>query len=405
MAAYKYTAIGKDGVRVSGLVDGTDEFDAARRIKQTCPIIIKLTEVKPKKDGILSMEIGRSKLNEKAFTLMCSQFAVILRTGVPIGRATHLIADKISDRKLKSILRDVAEDVESGQPLSVSFHTRGGDIIPAVFIETIAAGEEAGNLSYSFQSMYEYFDKQIKIRTKVRNALSYPLFILGLSVIVVMVLMIKVVPTFISIFGYYESSLPWATQSLIWVSRFFQKNIVTMIAAILIIGILFFLYRRTAQGQLSLSRFALKLPVWGNIRLLSAASEFANNLTIMLASGLPLPQAVLVVAKVIDNYYISQEIGKIPAKLEAGKTLGECMLEAGCLPDILVDMTAVGEKTGELEKALSTTASYFDSELDTAIQGAMKTLEPMLLIFVAGIVGYIVLSVYFAMFQMYSLMG
>lgn len=404
MATYKYTAISKDGVKVSGVVEGFNEFDAVDRIKQDCDIVLKLTEVEEKKPGLLNMEIGGNRLNTKAFSLMCSQFSIILKSGIPIGRTVRLIGDKMTDKKLKGILKKVAEDVEAGRSVAASFQERGGKILPAVFIETIRAGEESGNLARAFETMYQHYDKQIKMRAKVRNALIYPIFVLALSVVVVIVLMVKVVPTFMDIFESYDAELPLITQSLIWVSNFFKKYIFMIIVVLAAIGLIFKLYANTEKGRLNVAKLALKLPVLGNVTLLGAASEFAANLTTLIGAGLQLTKAVSITARVIDNYYISQCVGKMTSRLEEGHTLGECMREANCLPDILVDMTAVGEETGELEGTLHTISGYYEAELDMAVQNVLKKLEPTLLVFMAGVAGYIVLAVYIAMFQMYSVM-
>ena len=404
MATYKYTAISKDGVKVSGVVEGFNEFDAVDRIKQDCDIVLKLTEVEEKKPGLLSMEIGGNRLNAKAFSLMCAQFSIILQSGIPIGRTVRLIGDKMTDKKLKGILKKVAEDVEAGRSVAASFQERGGKLLPAVFIETIHAGEESGNLSKAFETMYQHYDKQVKMRAKVRNALIYPVFVLALAVVVVIVLMVKVVPTFMDIFASYDAELPLITQSLILISNFFRKYIFLIIVVFAAIALIFKLYANTEKGRMNVAKLALKIPVLGNVSLLSAASEFAANLTTLIGAGLQLTRAVSITARVINNYYISQCVGKMTSRLEEGYTLGECMREADCLPDILVDMTAVGEETGELESTLHTVSGYYESELDMAVQDVLKKLEPTLLIGMAVIAGYIVLAVYIAMFQMYSVM-
>ena len=390
MATYKYTAISKDGVKVSGVVEGFNEFDAVDRIKQDCDIVLKLTEVEEKKPGLLSMEIGGNRLNAKAFSLMCAQFSIILQSGIPIGRTVRLIGDKMTDKKLKGILKKVAEDVEAGRSVATSFQERGG--------------KESGNLSKAFETMYQHYDKQVKMRAKVRNALIYPVFVLALAVVVVIVLMVKVVPTFMDIFASYDAELPLITQSLILISNFFRKYIFLIIVVFAAIALIFKLYANTEKGRMNVAKLALKIPVLGNVSLLSAASEFAANLTTLIGAGLQLTRAVSITARVINNYYISQCVGKMTSRLEEGHTLGECMREADCLPDILVDMTAVGEETGELESTLHTVSGYYESELDMAVQDVLKKLEPTLLIGMAVIAGYIVLAVYIAMFQMYSVM-
>ena len=149
---------------------------------------------------------------------------------------------------------------------------------------------------------------------------------------------------------------------------------------------------------------ARKLPVLGNINELNSASQFANSMATMLSAGLPLTRSISITSKVIDNYYVSQEIGKLSSRLEEGHSLGPSLRETGCMPDILVDMVAVGEETGEMQSTLETVASYYDAELETAVNAAIAKLEPTLLVFMAVVAGFIVIAIYMAIFSMYSVM-
>ena len=385
-------------------MEGYNELDAVDRIKQTCDVILKLTPVKQDVGSLMSMDIGGNKLNAKAFTVMCSQFSIILRAGIPIARTVHLIAEKTTDKTLKRILKSVAEDVESGRTVADSFNDRGGSILPPTFVETIRAGEESGNLDRAFDSMYHLFDKRVKMAAKVRSALAYPMFVLVIAIGVVIVLMVKVVPTFTAIFDSYDAELPFMTRLLIGISNFFRAAWPYILVIAAIIALVYKLVQKTEKGKMGLAKLQLKLPILGNIALLNGASQFASSMTTMLGAGLPITRAVSITSRTMDNYYISSETGKLVGKLEEGKALGSSMAEAAYLPDILVDMVTVGEETGELEETMDTISGYYDAELEMATDAAMKKLEPALLIFMAVIAGFIVIAIYMAMFDMYSVM-
>ena len=402
MVTYKYTALSQNGQKVSGVIEAFNEMDAVDRIKRNHSVIIKMTPVKEK--GLLSMEIGGNKLNSKAFIVMCSQFAIILGAGIPIARTCHLIADKTTDKPLKRMLMHVAEDVEAGRSISSSFAERGDKLLPTTFVETIAAGEQSGNLDKAFQTVHEHFDKQAKMAARVKSALAYPIFVLVIAVLVVVVLMVKVVPTFLAIFDSYDAQLPLPTRILIAISDFFVKYWMVMLAIVVAAAIFYKVYGNTEQGRMNLAKWALKVPILGNIQQLNAASEFANTLTTMLSSGLPMTRAISITAKTMSNYYMSTEVGKLAVKLEEGHALGPSMREANFMPDILVDMVSVGEETGEMEQTLKTIATYYDAELDMAINSALEKLEPALLVGLAGIAGFIVVAIYMAMFGMYAAM-
>lgn len=393
-----------NGQKVSGVIEAFNEMDAVDRLKQNHSIIIKMTPVKGEGEGLLNMEIGGNKLNNKAFIVMCSQFAIILNAGIPIARTVHLIAEKTSDKPLKKMLLKVGEDVEAGRSVAASFAERGEKLLPPTFVETIAAGEQSGNLDKAFQTVHEHFDKQAKMAAKVRSAMAYPLFVLFIAVAVVAVLMIKVVPTFTAIFDSMGGELPGVTKALIAISNFFIKYWMILVAIIAVVVIVYKVYGNTEEGRMNLAKWSLKVPILGNIQELNAASEFANTMATMLASGLPMTRAISITAKTMSNYFMSTETGKLAVKLEEGRGLGQSMREANYMPDILVDMVAVGEETGEMEKTLNTIAKYYDAELDMAIANALAKLEPALLVGLAGIAGFIVIAIYMAMFGMYAIM-
>ena len=404
LVTYKYTAVSKSGKRVNGVIDAYNEMEAVDRIRETCDIVLKITPTADKEGGFLSKDIGGTKLDMKAFTLMCNQFAIIIKAGIPIARTVQLIAAKTTDKNIKRILNQVATDVEAGRSISASFEERGGKLLPTTFIETIRAGEESGSLDSAFQSVGDHLDKQTKMRAKVRSALSYPIFVMIIAVVVVAVLMIKVVPTFTSIFDSYGAELPAITKSLIAVSNFFTKYWMVLLGIGIAIFLFYKIYGNTEEGRLNLAKAQLKLPVLGEIAELNSASQFANSMATMLGAGLPMTKAISITAKVIDNYFISQEVGKYAGKLEEGHSLGASMRESGVMPDILIDMVSVGEETGEMESTLNTIANYYDVELETATNSAIEKLEPALLVVMAAIAGYIVIAIYMSIFSMYSVM-
>jgi len=402
---YKYTALSRDGAKVSGLIEGYDELDAAARIKENCDVILKLSPVQEKKLDFLHGDLFANRLDGRAFTVMCSQFAIILDSGIPIARAVKLVAEKTDDKPLRRVMEKVAVDVEGGRSLSASFADHGEKLLPITFIETLRAGEATGNLARSFQTMQAHFEKQTATRTKVKSALSYPMFVLVTASVVVAFLMGSVVPKFTSIFAEMGADLPTITKVLIAISDFFQHYSLILLAVIAAIVLAFKVYGSRETGRVKLAKAALKVPVLGKIRELTAASQFANSMAAMMTAGLTMDRAVSITAKTIDNYYLREQTDALSKQLESGRTLGASMRDMTDYPDILVDMTGVGENSGEMEKTMSTVARYYDSELEEAIRAALAKLEPTLLIFIAVFAGFIVIAIYMAIFSMYGAMG
>ena len=386
MNSYKYTAMSPSGEKVNGMIEAIDDLEAAAKIRQQYDVVLNMKQIG--RSGIevpnfLTMDLGGNKLNSKEFTLMCSQFATILSAGIPIARAVKLISDKMSDKTLKKILTAVWEDVEAGRSISSAFQDHGGKILPPTFVETLRAGEEAGDLAGSFESMAKHFDKQTKMGAKVRSAMMYPMFVLVIAVVVVMVLMVRVVPTFTAIFADLETELPLPTRMLIAISNFFSNYIIIIVLVIAVLIVAFILYKRTPKGARVLAKLQLKIPVFGNIVELNAASLFANTMATMIGSGLPMTKSVHITSQVMTNDLFKEKIDSMVLRIEEGHTVVDSMRETEIMPDILTDMVGVGEETGEMKHTLDVTAEYYDSELEHAVTKAIGMLEPALLIFIA----------------------
>lgn len=374
------------------------------RIKRTCDFVEKITPLGGEKKSILNMQLGGNKLNAKAFSMMCSQFSIILNAGIPVARTCHLVAEKTGDKTLNRILNQVADDVEGGRSLSASFADRGGGLFPPTFVETVRAGEETGSVDKSFDTMHEHFDKINKLKKKLRSAMAYPLFVLVIAVIVVIVLMVKVVPTFTAMFEDLGGELPGITKLLIAISDFFRDYTLLLIAIGVLLYFVFRVYKNTEKGKLKVAEITRELPLAGPISILSSASQFASTMGTMLSAGLPMVRSLSITARTLSNYYVSKQVGKIAVKVEEGRPVGASLKEAGVMPDILVDMVTVGENTGEMEATLKTIANYYDVELDGAIASCVAKVEPAIMVGLAGIAGFVVVAIYMSMFSMYSMM-
>lgn len=386
------------------MVDAYNEIDAMERIKRTCDFVEKITPLGGEKKSILNMQLGGNKLNAKAFSMMCSQFSIILNAGIPVARTCHLVAEKTGDKTLNRILNQVADDVEGGRSLSASFADRGGGLFPPTFVETVRAGEETGSVDKSFDTMHEHFDKINKLKKKLKSAMAYPMFVLVIAVVVVIVLMVKVVPTFTAMFEDLGGELPGITKLLIAISNFFRDYTLLMVAIGVLLYFVFRVYKNTEKGKLKVAEITRELPLAGPISILSSASQFASTMGTMLSAGLPMVRSLSITARTLSNYYVSKQVGKIAVKVEEGRPVGASLKEAGVMPDILVDMVTVGENTGEMEATLKTIANYYDVELDGAIASCVAKVEPAIMVGLAGIAGFVVVAIYMSMFSMYSMM-
>ena len=406
MATFKYKAQTPDGMEMKGVIQAPDEYTAVQRIRQKCPVIQEITPVKESGSGggLLSMELGSKEIDGKSLSVMCSQFAIMLRSGQMIGRVMQMVADQTADKKLKKLLEQCAEDVEEGSSVASAMERHGAKMLPLTFIETVRAGEMSGTLETSFTKLEGYYEKAYKNKQKIKSVMSYPIFVMIVAVIVVIVIMAKVVPALSATFADLGGELPMITKVLIGISTFFQHWYIVMIIVIVALVIGSKLYFGTEKGKLVKGKLLLKLPVLGKINIFSGAAQFADTMSTMLSSGLTVNHAVEVTGKVLDNALLQQEVSTMIPKIEEGRSLGDCMKACRFFPDNLKEMVAVGEESGSLDETLTTIADYYYNEQDHATQQAVSKLEPTIMVFLAGFAGFIVLAIYLPMFSMYNLM-
>jgi type IV pilus assembly protein PilC len=269
-------------------------------------------------------------------------------------------------------------------------------------IETVRAGEESGRLGVCFDNLKEYYENSGKVKAKVGSALIYPIVLIVVAVVVVAIIMIKAVPVFEDSFASMGNELPWVTTALIAVSHFFQNNILIIIAVIAALVLIIKFYGRTEAGKVLYARLALTFPGLDMVNRMNGASQFASTMATMLAAGLPMVEATRITANVVDNYLISKDIQAAAEGIVAGGRLGDGMKKSKWLPSLLLEMTSVGEETGSLEDTLTVINAYYTGEVSTAVERALSLMEPAIVLVMAALVVFILLSVYLPLFSMYG---
>ena len=344
---------------------------------------------------------GAKKIKAKELSLLCSQLSIELRAGLPLVRSLKLVAENAENKTLKSILEQVADDVHAGHGLADSFALRGPQL-PNTFIETIRAGEESGRLDDSFARLKDYYTNSASVANKVGSAMVYPIMLIAVAIIVVVIIMVKAVPVFEESFASMGNALPAPTKILIAVSHFFTDNLLLLIAIVAALAIAFFLFKRSEFGSRKIAELLLKFPGIGLVNRMSAASEFAATMGTMMASGLPMVQALNITANVASNLLIAEDIRHATDGVLEGKPMSEGLMESRYLPHLLLEMTSVGEETGSLEETLDVISAYYTEEVDVAVKRALDILNPVITIVLAVLVVFILLSVYLPLFSMYG---
>lgn len=399
MPTYRYEAQRPGGERGEGVVEASSPGAAVAQIRRSYEVVLSLQEIPAQREDRLTK---LRRLNVKMFALMCRQFSIILKAGLPLVQTVDLVASQMSDRALKALLTGVSEDIAAGWSLSASFEKRGGGRLPQAFLETLRSGEESGDMARSFSRLSAYYERMTKTRSKAVSALVYPAFLSVVAVIVVVIIMAYAVPTFARTFASMNIELPLATRAVIAVSDFITAYGWLLAALILAAAAALRLYARTADGADRLAKAHLALPVLGSLSLMTSASQFAHTMSAMLSAGTPILRALETSARAVGNAHLSRQILDTLPGVEEGQSLGECLRRCPDLPPMLVQMTAMGEATGTLESTLEIQAEYYDSEVDTLTARALSLLEPVIIVIMALIVAVILLSIYMPMFTMYG---
>lgn len=401
MPTFRYKALSADGAKISGVVTAYDRYQAVNQIKEDGSIVLSVEQVISLPHTGFDI-LASQRIGDKQLALLCSQFAIILRSGLPLVRAVELIYQQTSERRLKKLLKDVAEDVAAGYGLAASFENKGKKLLPATFVETVRAGEESGTLPESFQKLQRYYNRAAQVKSKAASAMLYPAFLLALAAVVVGIIMGFAMPTFVNLFESFDMELPGLTKAIIAVSDFFSQWWWVLAFLILSAIIALRLYVNTEKGALRSSQWLLKMPILGRVNRMKAASQFANTLSTLLTAGIPIIRAVEIVSRVLDNRSIGRKLGALVPRLEEGRSLGDELRGSGLFPAMLCEMCAMGEDTGSLEGTLETIGGYYDMETETASNRALSMLQPAITLVMGIFVGILVIGLYLPMFNLYN---
>lgn len=399
MTTYKYKGISADGAKVSGVIKAYDEFEAVSQLRETCSVVTRIEAVPEQTGG--SVRLGARRIKAQELAILCSQFAIILTSGLPIVRCVEMVAAQARTREVQQVLRRVGEDVSGGYSLAQSF-SNAGTAFPVTFIETIRAGEQAGTLELCFQRLHKYYDKSAKTHAKLVSTLVYPVLVLIVAAIVFLIIMLFAVPMFTATFAEMGSELPGITKGLMAVSGFFRHYWWTLLLAALAIGIVRLLLRRSESGRLWLAAGKLKRSPLRRLHQMSTASQFAATMATMLTAGLPVTRSLEVTAGVVSNDLFADAVRRVRQGVEQGRELADCMLADPTFPRLLTEMTGVGERSGNLEQTLTVIGDYFDNEVSVMTQRLLSLLEPAITIALAIITVVLLLAVYLPMFTMYG---
>lgn len=400
MAKFKYKGRDSYGKVVEGVLEAPSAEDLETSLKKRGLIPIKIEKSEEGGlSGILFKYLGRRGVNIKDLLFFTRQFTTMLKAGLPLTRILDILSYQSPTKKLREVAKELKRNVESGIPLSTSLMNYP-TIFSNLYVSMVRAGEVGGTLDRSLERITEFLDNDYRLRQKIKGAMSYPLFVLLFAFTLGFFMLTIFVPRFAGFFADLNVPLPAMTAFTLNLSRALTKFWWVLIIVFIVGYSLYNAYKSTPFGRERVDRGKLKMPVLGKVNHLTIMARFAGTLSSLLAAGVPLLQALDTVASTVDNLIIEREITKIEDRVRRGETLSKPMEDSGLFTPMVVQMTAVGEETGELEGMLKKVSEFYEEEVDRAVGQLTSMIEPLLIIFVGGIIGFIVISLYLPIFYM-----
>jgi len=394
MAKFKYIARDPSGKLVKDTIVAPDAIKAREDLEKKGYKILKLEAVSGKKIGGLFSP----KVKEGDLALFSRQLGAMISAGVGLAEALDILAEQMPNKTLAAALKEVKEDVTAGMPFHKAL-AKHPKVFPTFFVNLMAAAEESGNMDVMLQRATVYYEKIAMLKRKLVSASWYPAMVVVISTVIVTGILVFIVPSFAQLYASLGGELPFLTQMLINASHSLKNNLLIIIATVIVIAILIKLIYNTKAGKYFFHTLFLKLPLLGNIFLKGAIAKFARTLATLVSGGVPIIRALEISGSVAGNVVIEKALLKAKDEVEQGKPLYQS-LNPKIFPPIFIAMVKVGENTGKMDEMLDTIANFFEDEVDRAVEGLVQTIEPLLMVFIGGIIAVILVGLYLPIFKM-----
>ncbi len=400
MPSFEYQVRDQKGTILRGVVEATDSRAAASRLRAMGYSLLSLSPKRLSLGELLKKTpLTSRKVKPKDLALFTRQFSTMLRSGIAITRCLNVLEEQTANKYFKEVIGILRRDIEAGTSLSASM-ARFPEVFNALYLNMVSAGEVGGTLEDSLERLATFSEKDLALRNKVRNALTYPAILFVLAIGVVILLVAGVLPTFTSMLDEMKVPVPLPTQITITFS-----NILLGYWWLLIIVLVFIFwglrrYIRTPTGRFKWDSFRLKIPVFGSLTQKTALSRFTRTLATLIQAGVPLLQALDVVSRAVNNAVFEEEIQRIRLGIQEGGRIGALLSQSDLFPAMVVQMTTAGEESGSLEEMLAKTSEFYDREVEYTVNNLTTTLEPLMLVFLGGLVGFILISMFLPYFAL-----
>jgi type IV pilus assembly protein PilC len=399
MPVYIWKGKNSFGEKRKGEIEAPDQASALAQVKRL-RVVNPVIKEKPK-DLLGNIAFFKPKVTGKDIVIFTRQLSTMIDAGLPLVQGLEILEKQQSNPTFRTVLGDIRSDVESGSTLADSMR-KHPKVFDKLFTNMIEAGETGGILDTILSRLAVFMEKSMALKKKIKGAMTYPTICLAISILILGVILIFVVPVFKSMFEDFGSTLPGPTQIVVDMSDFFKSNSLYMVIAAVISWMIFKKIYSTEKGQLFFDRAFLRMPVVGVLLRKVAVAKFTRTLSTMLQSGVPILEALQVVARTAGNKIIERAVFRVGDAIAEGRPISEPLEESGVFPNMVVQMINVGESVGALDAMLEKIADFYDEEVDQAVENLTAMIEPFMMVFLGGMIGGLVVAMYLPIFKIAS---
>ncbi len=399
MPGFSYVAVDKRGKEKRGSLEAETRERALEQLKAEGLIPVSVRE-----QGALNKEIDFSigkKVKPRDLSVFCRQFVSITQAGVPMKEALQMLSEQTENKWLKRAISEVLLNVEKGNTLADSMRSQP-DIFPPMLVNMVEAGEQSGSLEMAFSRMAVHFEKEAKLKATIKKATIYPIILVIAAIGVIAVMLLFVIPIFIDMFADLDIEMPALTMFVMNSSKWMTSHWYVVLAIIVGVVVAYKLIYKTTQGRLTIDRIKMKMPLFGKLTVKTACSQFARTMSTLLMSGISTIDALETTSKIVNNIHYTNAMLKAREEVMKGVPLSEPLEASGIFPPMVYHMTGIGEETGNVEEMLEKMADYYDEEVEMTTQSVLAAMEPIIILFMALIIGMLVIAVISPIASMYS---
>ena len=399
MPGYSYVAVDQRGKEKRGRIEAENRDAVSQQLKKD-----GLFPVEIKEQGVLNKEIDLSigkKVKPRDLSVFCRQFVSITQAGVPMKEALQMMTEQTENKWLKRATADVLLNVEKGNTLADSMAAIP-DVFPPMLVNMVHAGESSGSLEMSFDRMATHFEKEAKLKATIHKATIYPIILIFAVVGVVAVMLLYVIPIFIDMFADLEIEMPALTMGVMTLSKWTASHWYLILAVVVAVAVAYRVIYNTEQGRLKIDYIKMKMPLFGKLTVKSNCAQFARTMSTLMAAGISTTECLETVSKIVTNIHYKNAMMKAREEVMKGIPLSEPLAASEVFPPMVYHMTGIGEETGNMEEMLNKLADYYDEEVEITTQSVLAAMEPLIIVFMALIVGTLVIAVIMPIATMYN---